>query len=91
MAKRTTVEDRYGETSNPYDKVRFLRIPKVYRGMAKKVYSQRRGGEITPLQDYNYTQLFKIAKELSKTDLSEFEFKELDLLDELKETDPTSE
>ena len=91
MAKRTTVEDRYGKTSNPYDKVRFLRIPKVYRGMAKKVYSQRRGGEITPLQDYNYTQLFKIAKELSKTDLSEFEFKELDLLDELKETDPTSE
>ena len=90
-AKKTTVEDRYGETSNPYDKVRFLRIPKVYRGMAKKVYSQRRGGEITPLQDYNYTQLFKIAKELSKTDLSEFEFKELDILDELKETDPTSE
>jgi len=91
MAKRTVVEDAYGVQSNPYDKVRFMRLPKVYRGMAKQVYSQNRGGEVTSLQDYNYTELFTIAQTLSKTDLSEFEFKELDFMDELKEIDPTSE
>ena len=84
MAKRTVVEDAYGVQSNPYDRVRFLRLP-------KQVDSQNRGGEVTSLKDYNYTELFKIAQQLSKTDLSEFEFKEIDFMDELKERDPTSE
>ena len=91
MAKRTVVEDAYGVQSNPYDRVRFLRLPNVYRGMAKQIYSQNRGGEVTSLKDYNYTELFKIAQQLSKSDLSEFEFKEVDFMDELKERDPTSE
>ena len=91
MAERTTVETEYGKNSNPYDRVRFLRIAKVYRGMAKQIYNNNHGGEVTSMKDYNYTELYSIAKELSGTKLSDFEFKEADILDELKERDPTSE
>jgi hypothetical protein len=42
------------------------------------------------MKDYNYKILLDIARRLSKTDLKDVEFKEMDIQDELNE-DPTSE
>jgi hypothetical protein len=48
-----------------------------------------RYGEPTSLKDYDYEELYKLAKALSTTKLRNIEFKEVDIVDELMEEKET--
>ena len=83
-AKNTLVYNNANKATNPYDRVRFLRLPKEYRALAKKVYHQQEG-EPASMRDYNYALLYSLAKQMSKTTLSNIEFVERDIEEELAE------
>jgi hypothetical protein len=90
MAKKTIVYKGSNPQPNPMDRVAFKKLPKIYRQIAIDTYNKSQLGEPTSMKDYNYKILLDIARRLSKTDLKDVEFKEMDIQDELNE-DPTSE
>ena len=85
-ARETTVYDMNNRNTRPMTRVRFLKLPKVYRKIAMDDYHDKYG-EPTTFKDYDYEELYKLAKALSKTKLRNIEFKSVDIVDELNEED----
>ena len=86
QAKETIVYTNNNTKTRPMTRVRFLKLPKIYRKIAMDTYHQEEG-EPTSLKDYNYEKLYAIAKRLSKGKLRNIEFKSIDIVDELMEED----
>ena len=85
-ARETTVYDMNNRNTRPMTRVRFLKLPKVYRKIAMDDYHDKYG-EPTTFKDYDYEELYKLAKALRKTKLRNIEFKSVDIVDELNEED----
>ena len=88
QAKNTIVTNNSNKQTRPMTRVRFLKLPKVYRKMAMDTYnSDPQFGEPTSLKDYDYEILYLIAKKLSKGKLRNIKFESVDIVDELNEED----
>jgi len=85
-ARETTVYDMSNRNTRPMTRVRFLKLPKVYRKIAMDDYHDKYG-QPTTFKDYDYEELYKLAKALRKTKLRNIEFKSVDIVDELNEED----
>ena len=88
QAKDTIVYKNSNEKTRPMTRVRFLKLPQIYRQIAMEDYHNRYG-EPTSLKDYDYEALYSMAKALSTTKLRNIEFKEVDIVDELMEEKET--
>ena len=85
-ARDTIVYRNNNIKTRPMTRVRFLKLPKIYRKIAMDTYHER-FGEPTTLKDYDYEALYKLAKQLSKTKLRNIEFQSVNIVDELNEED----
>ena len=88
QAKNTIVTTNSNKNTKPMTRVRFLKLPKIYRKIALDTYNERLG-EPTSLKDYDYEILYSIAKELKKGRLKNIKFESVDIIDELNEEDET--
>jgi len=88
QAKDTIVTTNSNKNTKPMTRVRFLKLPKIYRKIALDTYNERLG-EPTSLKDYDYEILYSIAKELRKGKLKNIKFESVDIIDELNEEDET--
>ena len=87
-ARDTLVYNKNNQKTRPMTRVRFLKLPKIYRKIAMDTYhADPTLGEPTSIKDYDYEILYKMAKALSKGKLKNIEFKSVDIVDELNEED----
>ena len=86
QAKETLVYTNSNQKTKPMTRVRFLKLPKLYRTIAMDDYHNKYG-EPTTLKDYDYEVLYSMAKALSRTKLRNIKFKSIDIVDELNEED----
>ncbi len=90
QARNTIVTNNSNKQTRPMTRVRFLKLPKIYRKIAMDTYNADPNlGEPTSLKDYDYEILYLIAKKLSRGKLRKIKFESVDIIDELNEEDET--